>query len=88
MTRDISDRALLLLLAGDVAAVAKFGAKLEGETRFVMAEPPTELTGKPIDRNALRNGLRQGYLDIVATDHAPHLLSEKQGNCLRKYCSR
>ena len=29
-------------------------AKLEGETRFVMAEPPTELTGKPIDRNALR----------------------------------
>ena len=35
------------------------------------------------DRNALRNGLRQGYLDIVATDHAPHLLSEKQGNCLK-----
>lgn len=30
------------------------GAKLEGETRFVVAEPPTELTGKPIDRNALR----------------------------------
>lgn len=35
------------------------------------------------DRAALRNGLSQGYIDIVATDHAPHLLSEKQGNCLQ-----
>ena len=26
--------------------------------------------------------LIQGYVDIVATDHAPHLLSEKQGSCL------
>lgn len=34
------------------------------------------------DRDALRAGLNQGYLDIVATDHAPHLLSEKQGSCL------
>ena len=34
------------------------------------------------DRAALRDGLNQGYLDIVATDHAPHLLSEKQGSCL------
>ncbi len=34
------------------------------------------------DRAALRTALIQGYLDIVATDHAPHLLSEKQGNCL------
>lgn len=35
------------------------------------------------DRAALRNGLNQGYIDIVATDHAPHLLSEKQGSCLK-----
>lgn len=34
------------------------------------------------DRNALREGLRSGRLDVVATDHAPHLLSEKDGNCL------
>ena len=34
------------------------------------------------DRNALREGLRSGRLDVVATDHAPHLLSEKEGNCL------
>lgn len=30
------------------------GAKLESETRFAVEEPPTELTGKPIDRPALR----------------------------------
>ncbi|MCM1333068.1 MAG: dihydroorotase [Bacteroides sp.] len=34
------------------------------------------------DRDALRKGLREGRLDIVATDHAPHLLSEKEGNAL------
>lgn len=30
------------------------------------------------DRDALRSALKSGKLDIVATDHAPHLLSEKQ----------
>ncbi len=34
------------------------------------------------DRKALRRGLKEGRLDIVATDHAPHLLSEKQGGLL------
>ncbi len=34
------------------------------------------------DRDALRKGLRDGRIDIVATDHAPHLLSEKEGNAL------
>ena len=33
------------------------------------------------DRNALRNGLKSGLIDVVATDHAPHLMSEKQGGC-------
>lgn len=32
------------------------------------------------DRQALRNALKEGYIDIVATDHAPHLLEEKQRN--------
>lgn len=31
------------------------------------------------DKKALRDGLKRGVLDIVATDHAPHLLGEKQG---------
>ncbi|HHV87004.1 MAG TPA: dihydroorotase [Petrimonas sp.] len=35
------------------------------------------------DRDALRSALKSGKLDIVATDHAPHLLSEKEGGCLK-----
>lgn len=35
------------------------------------------------DRAALRTALERDYIDIVATDHAPHLLSEKQGSCLK-----
>ena len=30
------------------------------------------------DRDALRNGLTSGKVDVVATDHAPHTLEEKQ----------
>jgi len=32
------------------------------------------------DRDALRRGVLDGIIDIIATDHAPHLLSEKTGN--------
>lgn len=35
------------------------------------------------DRLALLEGLKSGKLDVVATDHAPHLLSEKEGGCLQ-----
>ncbi len=35
------------------------------------------------DRQALREALRNNRLDVVATDHAPHLWSEKQGSCLK-----
>ena len=35
------------------------------------------------DRQALRDGLNNGLIDIVATDHAPHLLSEKQGGAIK-----
>lgn len=31
------------------------------------------------DREALRRALREGLINIVGTDHAPHLLSEKEG---------
>lgn len=34
------------------------------------------------DRRALREALAGGRIDIVATDHAPHLLSEKEGDVL------
>lgn len=32
------------------------------------------------DRDALRLAVREGRLDIIATDHAPHLLTEKEGD--------
>ena len=35
------------------------------------------------DRDALREGFNRNLIDIVATDHAPHLPSEKEGNCLK-----
>lgn len=35
------------------------------------------------DRKALLEALRNDRLDVVATDHAPHLWSEKQGSCLK-----
>ncbi len=35
-----------------------------------------------VDRDALRRGLIEGRIDVVATDHAPHLLSEKEGTAL------
>lgn len=35
------------------------------------------------DRGALMQGLLKGKLDVIATDHAPHLLDEKQGGALK-----
>ncbi|MBO5059272.1 MAG: dihydroorotase [Prevotella sp.] len=35
------------------------------------------------DRDALRHAVADGTIDIIATDHAPHLLSEKQGGCCK-----
>ncbi|MEI7675339.1 MAG: dihydroorotase [Bacteroidales bacterium] len=37
------------------------------------------------DKLALREALINGRLDVVATDHAPHLLSEKEGGCFKAY---
>lgn len=35
------------------------------------------------DRDSLRRALNDNRIDIVATDHAPHLLSEKEGGALK-----
>lgn len=37
----------------------------------------------PEDQLALREALTNGLIDVVATDHAPHLLSEKEGGALK-----
>ncbi len=40
-----------------------------------MMKPPL---GNPDDQEALWEGLRGGTIDVVETDHAPHLLAEKE----------
>ena len=35
------------------------------------------------DREALIEAVNSNKIDVVATDHAPHLLSEKEGSCLK-----
>lgn len=37
----------------------------------------------PADRDALRRALTDGRITTVGTDHAPHLLSDKQGGALK-----
>jgi len=37
----------------------------------------------PVDQFLLRQALTDGRISVVATDHAPHLLSQKQGGCVR-----
>ncbi|MDE7411189.1 MAG: dihydroorotase [Paramuribaculum sp.] len=37
---------------------------------------------RPADRDALREAVRIGLIDTIATDHAPHLLEEKRGTAL------
>lgn len=35
------------------------------------------------DRKALQKALFENRIDLIGTDHAPHLLSEKEGGCLK-----
>ncbi len=35
------------------------------------------------NREALREAVRQGRIDVIATDHAPHLLTDKEGGALK-----
>jgi dihydroorotase len=35
------------------------------------------------DRDALRKAIQSNLVDVIGTDHAPHLLSEKQGGALK-----
>ena len=37
----------------------------------------------PVDQFMLREALTNGLITTVATDHAPHLLSQKEGGCVR-----
>jgi len=54
----------LTLTSGDVERLGSLGK----------VNPPLRSTR---DRDALRRGLAEGTIDMIATDHAPHLASEK-----------
>jgi dihydroorotase len=54
----------LALTAGDVASMGPFGN----------VNPPLRSIG---DRDAVREALSQGVIDVIATDHAPHDLAAK-----------
>ncbi|MDR2815689.1 MAG: dihydroorotase [Proteiniphilum sp.] len=51
----------------------KLGARIKWNPAVKTAE----------DRAALRDALKTGKLDVAATDHAPHLLNEKEGGALQ-----
>ena len=38
---------------------------------------------RPEDREALRRGIADGTISVVGTDHAPHLLADKQGGAAK-----
>jgi len=44
---------------------------------FIKCNPAIK---KPSDRDALRQALKEGRIDVVATDHAPHMLEDKMGS--------
>ena len=37
----------------------------------------------PVDQFLLREALNDGRISVVTTDHAPHLLSQKEGGCVK-----
>jgi dihydroorotase len=51
---------------------AQFGAKIKCNPAIKSEK----------DRSALRQAFQTGLIDTVATDHAPHLLSDKEGDAL------
>lgn len=51
----------------------KFGARIKCNPAIKRAA----------DRDALRKAVADGVIDVIATDHAPHLESEKEGGALK-----
>ncbi|NVM03142.1 MAG: dihydroorotase family protein [Candidatus Helarchaeota archaeon] len=52
---------------------------LQTQKTFSKMVPPLRKKG---DRDALWDGINSGFVDIIATDHAPHSLTEKKSNFL------
>jgi dihydroorotase len=71
-TKKITSEACLLHLWFDDQDYSEYG-------NLIKCNPAVKTSN---DKNTLRSAVSDGLIDIVATDHAPHLLSEKSGDCL------
>ena len=81
--------------AAELELIAHAGTRITGEaclSHLLFCDSDYQRLGARIkcnpavktrrDRDALRRALTDGSILTVATDHAPHLLREKQGGCL------
>ena len=50
------------------------GGKIKGDKYYTTIQKP---------KKALQEAVNSGLIDAIATDHAPHLLSEKEGGALK-----
>ncbi|MDO4163602.1 MAG: dihydroorotase [Bacteroides sp.] len=69
----ITAEACVAHLLFDTADYARLGARIK-------CNPAVK---RRSDRDALRSAVRSGLIDVIATDHAPHVLAEKQGGALK-----
>lgn len=69
----ITAEACVAHLLFDTADYARLGARIK-------CNPAVK---RRSDREALRAAVCSGLIDVIATDHAPHLLAEKQGDALK-----
>ena len=49
----------------------------------IKVNPANPAIKSPVDQFMLRESLNDGRITTIATDHAPHLLSQKQGGCAK-----
>ena len=54
----------------------KFFADLTHQGAIALCDPPLR---SPEDVEALWKAVKEGFIDMIASDHAPHLLDEKKG---------
>ena len=76
----------LEMIGGDITAEATVGhlyfTMLDHE-RLGARIKVNPAIKSPVDQFMLRESLNDGRITTIATDHAPHLLSQKQGGCAK-----
>lgn len=73
--RDLKDKTITAEVSANHLFFSSEDYALKGN--LIKCNPSIKSTN---DRQALRQALKEGYIDMIASDHAPHLLQEKQNN--------